>query len=148
MPKSLRSHSDGRLLDTWGRRNRRLPDCRCLECGNQFRPHDAESKYCSRKCAWSNNGGHNKKPECWWTNAKGYIEGKVWIGNKQIRVKKHRWIMEKHLKRPLMKNEIVHHINGTKADNRIENLCIMTHGEHSKHHNIVRAALAKAEGKS
>lgn len=138
MPKSLLNHSDGTLLDTWGRRNRRWPDRRCQECSKLFRPHDRDSRYCSRKCSWANNGGHNKKPETWWRNAKGYIEGKVWIGDKQVRVKKHRWIMENHLQRPLMRNEIVHHINGDKSDNRISNLCVMNHGEHTRHHHLGR----------
>lgn len=126
------------LTDTWGRKNRVLLDKCCPQCGTVFRPHRAESKYCSRPCMWANNGGHNRKPESWWINKAGYVEGRIWDGDSQRRVKKHRLVMEKNLGRPLLAEEDVHHINGDKVDNRIENLEVLLHGEHTREHNAQR----------
>lgn len=52
--------------------------------------------------------------------------------------KLHRVIMEQEIGRKLKSNEVVHHINEIKTDNRIENLQLMTHSEHSSLHAMIR----------
>ena len=53
-------------------------------------------------------------------------------------VYQHVLVMERYLGRYLGPNEQVHHINGCKTDNRIQNLQLMTSSEHTKHHVLER----------
>ncbi len=62
----------------------------------------------------------------------GYIEQKTLKGWRR----QHIHFMEMHIGRSILRGEVVHHINGKKTDNRLENLQLMTNGEHTRFHNL------------
>lgn len=74
---------------------------------------------------------------------KGYVVLNVHNGKKF----EHRAVMEEYLGRPLAADEVVHHINGDKTDNRIENLQLMTNAEHTIMHHTGAKRTAEAKAK-
>lgn len=78
-------------------------------------------------------GEHSKTWKGGRMNCEGYTRLLIEIGPAKYEAE-HRLVMEKHLGRKLESKEIVHHINGDKTDNRIENLKLVSRGEHIKIH--------------
>ena len=72
----------------------------------------------------ANRRGGNRKARTY--NYGGY----ECVSTTEGRYYTHRKVMEEFLGRPLTSDEIVHHKNGNRMDNRIENLEITTRTEH------------------
>ena len=110
---------------------------KCKYCDKELEmyPSDAKRfKYCSRTCQGLDlRFSYNISDE-----GSTYIDhyGYRHIKNEGEWIREHRLVMEKHIGRTLKEDEVVHHINGVKTDNRIENLQLMTSSEHAKHHAI------------
>ena len=111
--------------------------CVCETCGvTFFRPawlvRTQSPRFCSRACF--GKGFTGERSHLWkgggWLTHQGYI----CISRHGQRVLEHRAIMETHLGRPLLRTEHVHHINGVKTDNRVENLELLPEGIHHRLH--------------
>jgi hypothetical protein len=99
----------------------------CPVCNAAFHPPKSKYIYCSLGCAVSARPKRPVNPV-----------GKWHLNIQRVTVKQHRKIASEHAGCPLLPHEDVHHIKGDKTDNRIENLMIVPHGEHTRITNSER----------
>ena len=118
----------------------------CLHCGQEFKPKRKEQGFCSKSCAGVLKGKMSSK---WMKGRTNRYKGAKQVDKDgyiricgtghpfrygRLMIPEHIAIMEKHLGRRLSKEEVVHHRNGNRQDNRVSNLEIMKRSEHCSLH--------------
>ena len=106
------------------------PVAACIQCGKgvSYIP-SRPRRFCGRSCQflwWSKQGKQDRRSKRRFIHKSGYVY--VWSKNhpsttpRNCYLLEHRVVMEKAIGRYLQRYETVHHKNGIRHDNRIENL--------------------------
>ena len=112
----------------------------CKVCGKLIHPQSTHCKQHFQKFGVEHHAWKGGRQE----NNDGYILAYAPQHprtDKHHRILEHRLIIEQHLERLLKPSEFVHHLNGIRNDNRLENLAITDKYNHSTY--TLRKAMQK-----
>lgn len=119
--------------------NKRAKYIKCLCCGKLFKAigQTRQRKYCGEYCYHKYRKGKQRKSgfRYSWGYRYVFIPDHPYANDGKY-VAEHRLVVEKNLGRFLTPDEIVHHKNEDKLDNRIQNLVVTTRFGHAKEHNL------------
>ena len=134
----------------------------CVLCGREYKPNNSNAKHCSPECMAEScrirarkHYYEKRKHPCilcgrlckalvcqlcsstnrYYDKHGGYVFLRMpsYPGSKKNgTILEHRYVMEQFLGRQLTSNEVVHHLNGVRNDNRIQNLALVTEKSHPK----------------
>ena len=130
------------------RRNRVWVTCHhCSKTLEVIKAREHTFRYCSNVCHGKavlakidpkkirrRRGPENNN---WKGGRRKHTNGYVYVLFEGKYVLEHRHVMQQHLGRILSRREQVHHINGEKLDNRIENLEVVDIAEHARLHSTI-----------
>ena len=119
----------------------------CRECKQPFLKYPSRGKvFCSLKCYHKSRCGKSRGYSIYGKKNPNWKGGRIYDKDGYILiyspthinkngtgdVREHRLKIEKKIGRLLNKGEVVHHINGIKDDNRMQNLKLFSKREHDK----------------
>lgn len=126
------------------------PNRTCLTCGKTFHAFPShiargEGRYCSLSCSAKARTGPQHGS---WKGGQTIINGYVFVyapGHHLATTRgyapEHRLVMERIIGRPLLPEEVVHHIDRNRLNNLPDNLQLMSQSEHAAMHQAEASAV-------